>query len=152
MDSSVDDGAVRQRWGRSVSQTRRPWSEVLFQAMNTPPEISGCPCCCESLRWMRVLTDERMLLCKQYSGRGLRTTDRDDSWIQEVDEITQEEFVEWKERRAEAWTWQNHGETRSLMKKPGVCKECKTCSKMEPVGQMGGLALWQQRSASGCAG
>lgn len=38
------------------------------------------------------------------------------------------------------------------MKKPGVGKECKTCAKMEPVGQKGGLALGQQRSASGCAG
>ena len=62
-------------------------------SQTSAPEISEYPCSCELLCLMRDATDGRMLLQKQYSGRGLRTTDRDDRWSPKVDEITQENHV-----------------------------------------------------------
>lgn len=61
--------------------------QVLLEAINVPPEISECPCSYELLCVMRDATDGRMLLQKQYSGRSLRTTDRDDRWGPKVNEI-----------------------------------------------------------------
>lgn len=46
------------------------------------------------VEWMRDVTDGRVYLYKQHSGRGLRPTDTDNSWSQEVDAITWEEYVE----------------------------------------------------------
>lgn len=50
---------------------------------------------------MRDVIDVRVFLYKQHLGRGFRTTDIDDSWSQEVDEITREEYMEGEKRRAE---------------------------------------------------
>lgn len=68
-----------------------------------------------SLQLWIAVSDERCYWWKNASAetvfRGLRTTDRDDRWSPKVDEITQEERIEW-ERKGEDWTWQNNGERR----------------------------------------
>ena len=48
-----------------------------------------------------------------------------------MDEITQEEHIEGADRRAQHW--------RKLRGEPGVCKEWKARSKVEPAVQPGGL-------------
>lgn len=43
-----------------VSQTKGSQAgEVLLQAINIPPEVSGCPCSCESPCLLRDVADGR---------------------------------------------------------------------------------------------
>lgn len=96
-----------------MSLMKGPWrGEVILQAVNALPEILGCPCSCESLCLMRGVTDGRMFPYEQYLRRGLRISDRDVSWGQEMDEMTQEECIERGERKDKDWTQQNIGERR----------------------------------------
>lgn len=128
VDDSGDDGAVCQR-RNSCGSERRPWAEVLLQAVNAAPEISGYPCRWESLCLMTDVADGRKFVQKQYLGRGWRSTDRDNTWSQEED-------VEWEEglRLGPGKTTEKEEESDEKAKE---YKESKRCPKMEPRGSKG---------------
>ena len=150
--------SVLHRWSKHVSPTKGSQKSASWSYKCTSWDFRM------SLQLWIAVSDERCYWWKNASaetvfGRGLRTTDRDDRWSPKVDEITQEECIEW-EGKGEDWTWQNNGERRGtwwqsqeyhilLALSPGVCEECKVCSKMEPVEPKGGGTVWQQQSASG---
>lgn len=103
-------GSVLHRWSKHVSPTKSSQKGASWSYKCTSWDFRM------SLQLWIAVSDERCYWWKNAPaetvfGRGLRTTDRDDRGSPKVDEITQEECIEW-EGKGEDWTWQNNGERR----------------------------------------